>query len=64
MPPSDLPSKCVCHAPSRKMGGFVAQRHDGVRNLLTSLIGEVCTNVKSNHNYNLSIISDSTSEAR
>ena len=32
-----------CHA---KKGGFVAQRHDGVRNLLTSLIGKVCTNVE------------------
>ena len=28
------------------MRGFVAQRHDGVRNLLTSLIGKVCTNVE------------------
>ena len=53
MPPSDLPSKCVCgekytvcHALSCKKGGFVAQRHDGVRNLLTSLIGKVCTNVE------------------
>ena len=27
-------------------GGFVAQRHDGLRNLLTSLIGKVCTNVE------------------
>ena len=27
-------------------GGFVAQRHDGIRNLLTSLIGKVCTNVE------------------
>ena len=53
MPLSDLPSKCVCgekytvsHALSSKKGGFVAQRHDGVRNLLTSLIGKVCTNVE------------------
>ena len=50
MPLSDLPSKCVCgekytvsHALSSKKG---AQRHDGVRNLLTSLIGKVCTNVE------------------
>ena len=53
MPLSDLPSKCVCgekytvcHALSCKKGRFVAQRHDGVRNLLTSLIGKVCTNVE------------------
>ena len=53
MPLSDLPSKCVCgekytvcHALSCKKEGFVAQRHDGVRNLLTSLIGKVCTNVE------------------
>ena len=53
MPLSDhvLPSKCVCrekytvcHALSCKKGGFVEQRHDGVRNLLTSLVGKVCTN--------------------
>ena len=53
MPLSDLPSKCVCgekytvcHTLSCKKGGLVAQRHDGVRNLLTSLIGKVCTNVE------------------
>ena len=53
MPLSDIPSKCVCgekytvrHALSCKKGGFVAQRHDGVRNLLTSLIGKVCTNAE------------------
>ena len=52
MPLSDLPSKCVCgekytvcHTLPCKKGGFVAQRHDSVRNLLTSLIGKVCTNV-------------------
>ena len=50
---SDLPSKCfcgekytVCHVLSCKKGGFVAQRHHCVRNLLTSLIGKVCTNVQ------------------
>ena len=48
MPLSDLLSKCVCgekyyvrHAQSCKKGGFVAQTYDGVRNLLTSLIGKV-----------------------
>ena len=53
VPLSDLPSKCVCgerytvcHALSCKKGGFVAQRHNGVRNLLTSFLGKVCTNVK------------------
>ena len=53
MPLSELPCKCVCgekytdcHAKKSKKGGFVAQRHDGVRNLLTSLIGKVCTNVE------------------
>ena len=43
----------------------MAQRHDGVRNLLTSLIGKrFAPTLKSNHDYNLSIMSDSTSEAR
>ena len=53
MPFSELPCKCVCgekytdrHALSCKKGGIVAQRHVGVRNLLTSLIGKVCTNVE------------------
>ena len=53
MPLSDLPSKCVCgekyavyHALSYKKGGFVAQRHHDLRNLLTSLIGKVCINVE------------------
>ena len=32
--------------PSAMQGGFVAQRHDGLRNLLTSLIGKVCTTVE------------------
>ena len=53
LPLHDLPSFCACgdrfninHAPTCKKGGFVAQRHDGVRNLLTSLLGKVCKNVE------------------
>jgi len=45
VPLSDLPSKCVCgekytasHALSCKKGGFEVQRHDSVRNLLTSFL--------------------------
>ena len=73
MPLSDLPIKCVCgekynvcHALPCKKRGFVAQRHDSVRNLLTSLIAKVCTNVKVEPelNINLSIISESTSRPR
>ena len=29
-----------------KEGGFVAPRHDGIRNLLTSLLSKVCKNVE------------------
>ena len=32
----------VCHTLSCKKGGFVAQRHDGVRNLLTTFIDKIC----------------------
>ena len=53
MPLSELPCKrvcgekfTVCHTLWCKKGGFVAYRHDGVRNLPTSLIGKVYTNVE------------------
>ena len=29
-----------------RRGGFVAQRHDGIRNLLTSLLSKICKNVE------------------
>ena len=64
MPLSDLPSKCVrgekytvCHALSCKKGGFVAQRHDGICNLLPHLLVRFAPTLKFNHNYNQSKLS-------
>ena len=50
----DLTSHCVCgdkitvgHALScKKGGGFVAERHDGIRNLLTTFIDKISNNVE------------------
>ena len=70
IPLSDLPSQCVCgekftvgHALSYKKGGFVAQRYDGVRNLLTSFVSNIARMLKLNHAFNPSITNDSILEA-
>ena len=53
LPLTDFPSHCACadrftfsHSLSCKKGGFSAQRHDGIRNLLTSLLSKVCKDVE------------------
>ena len=52
----DLPVRCGCrneelfsieHALSCKTGGFIAQRHDNIRNLLVGSLAKVCKNVES-----------------
>ena len=54
LPLPNLPSYCACgevftvnHALSCKKGGFIAQRHDTIRDLLTSPISKVCRNVET-----------------
>ena len=54
LPLPNLPSYCACgemftvnHALSCKKGGFVAQRHDTIRDILTSHISKVCRNVET-----------------
>ena len=49
LPLVDLPSPCTfgdkftgCHALSYEKRGFLAQRHDGERNLLTTFIDKIC----------------------
>ena len=48
----NLPSTCACgkgfdiaHALSCKKGGFVNERHDNIKNLLTRLLAKVCHDV-------------------
>ena len=50
----NLPSNCPCgqkfdvtHALSCKKGGFVNERHDNIKNTLTSLLTKVCLDVES-----------------
>ena len=54
LPLSNLPSYCACgemfnvnHALSCKKRGFIAQRHDTIRGLLSSRMSKVCRNVET-----------------
>ena len=54
LPLPNLPSYCACgemftvnHALSCKKGGFIAQRHDTIRDLLTLHISKVCRDVET-----------------
>ena len=43
----NLPSYCACgEVLTCKKGGFIAQRHDTIRDLLTSHFSKVCRNVE------------------
>ena len=72
VPLPDLPSKCVCgekytvcHALSCKKRGFSWRRDTmAFASYLPLFLVRLAPTLKSNHNYNLSIMSDSTSEAR
>ena len=71
MPLSDLPSKCVCgekytvcHALSCIKGGSWRRDTMVFATFLPHLFVRFAPTLKSNHNYNVSIMSDSTSEAR
>ena len=61
---ADLPSHCrveigdrftVRHALSCTKGRFVAHRHDGIRNFLTSLLSQVCKNVEVEPHFQIQI---------
>ena len=54
LPLPNLSSYCACgevctvnHALTCKKGGFIAQRHDTIQNLLTSHISKMCRNVEA-----------------